>query len=95
MENDRNIAAVQLSKARATTVERDARRALDREPDPAAVELAQHEPRRTYPDDETAIDGFRCCRDRRREHERGTKHQPEPSHARILVDLGQSRMCSM
>jgi hypothetical protein len=95
MENERNITAVKLREPRATIVERDVRRAVDREPHPAAIELAEHEPRRTDPDDETAVDCFRCCCARRRKHERDAKQQPKPSHARILADLRQSHVCSM
>ena len=95
MENEGNIAPAKLSEPHATTVERDVRRAVDRESYAAAVEFAEHQPRRTHPHDETAIDGLRCCRARRRKDDRDAQHRPEPSHARILVGLRQSRMCTV
>ena len=95
MENEGNIAAVKLSEAHTTTVERDVRRAVDCEPYAAAVEFAEHQSRRTQPHDETAVDGLRCCCAGRRKDEGDAQHQPEPSHARILVGLRQSRMCSV
>jgi hypothetical protein len=95
MDNEGDIAAPKLSESYAATIERDDRRPFDREPHPAAVELAEHKPRRSHLDDEATVDCFRCRRARRREHERDAKRQPEPSHARILGDLRQSRVCSL
>ena len=42
MENDGDIATPKPSEPHATTIERDGRRAVDREPHSAAVELAEN-----------------------------------------------------
>jgi hypothetical protein len=95
MEYGGDIAGTKPSEPHTATVERDLRRPGGREPHPAAVELAEHEPRWSQLDDETAVDSFTRCRTRRRKHERDAKHQPEPSHSRILGDLRQSLVCSV
>jgi hypothetical protein len=95
VEDDSDIAASELSEPGETTVERDVRRPVDRESHPCTVELTEHEPGWSHPDDETAIDCLVCRCTRRRKHERDAEHQAEPSHDRILGDLRQSRVCSV
>jgi hypothetical protein len=55
MNHDRDITAPKLSESNAATIERDDRRLPDREPNPAPVELAEHEPGWPNPEDQASI----------------------------------------
>jgi hypothetical protein len=93
MEHDGDIAAPKLSKSNAVTVERDDRRLPDREADPAPVELTEHEPGWSNPEDEASIGrlGRRCAG--RRHNQRDTEHKAESPHGAILGNPRQSPMC--
>jgi hypothetical protein len=85
-----DVPAPKAPKADAVPVERDRRSAIDREPEAAPVELADREPRRSHPDDDATIDDLRCSRAGRHDDSGGAEqHQPEPSHARMLLEAGQ------
>jgi hypothetical protein len=93
MDDDRDIAAPKLSESNAATVERDDRRIPDREPDPAPVELAEHQPGWSNPEDQTSIGRLRCGCAGRRQNERDTEDKPESPHEAILGNSRQSPMC--
>jgi hypothetical protein len=85
-----DVAAPEAPEADAVPVERDRCRWVDREPEAAPVELADREPRRSHPDDDATIDDLRCSRAGRHDDSGGAEqHQPEPSHARMLLEAGQ------
>jgi hypothetical protein len=85
-----DVAAPKAPKSYAAPVEGDRRSAIYREPEAAPVELADHEARRSHPDDDAAVDDLRCRRAGRHDDSGGAEqHQPEPSHARMLVEAGQ------
>jgi hypothetical protein len=93
MEHDCDIAAPKLSESNSATVERDDRRLPDREPDPAPIELAEHEPGWSNPEDQSSIGRLgRGCAGRR-EDQRDTEHRPESPHETILCNPRQSPMC--
>jgi hypothetical protein len=97
MDDDRDIAPPKSSKAHATTVEPDDRRSVDRKPHPAAVELAEAEPGRSYPDDEAAVDGLRrgCTGRRNDQRDREHESEPDPSHAACIRDADQDQVCGL
>jgi hypothetical protein len=77
------------------TVERDDRRLPDREPDPAPVELVEHEVGWTNPEDQSPIGRLGRGRSGRRHDQRDTEHKPESPHGAILDNPGQSAMCGV
>jgi len=85
-----DVAALEAPKADTAAVERDRRSAIDREPQAAPVELANREAWWSHPDDDAAVDRPRRGRARRHDDSGGAEqHQPEPSHARMLVEADQ------
>jgi hypothetical protein len=85
-----HVAAPEARKADGAPVERDRRGTVDREPQAAAVERADRKARGSHPYDDAAIDALRRCRTDWHEDNSGTqKHQPKPSHVRMLAKAGQ------
>jgi hypothetical protein len=85
-----DVPTAKAPKADAVPVERDRRAWVDREPEAAPIQLADREPRRSHPDDDATIDDLRCRRAGRHDDSGGAEqHQPEPSHARMLLEAGQ------
>jgi hypothetical protein len=91
-----DVAAPKASKADAAPVERDRRSAIDREPESAPVELADREARGSHSDDDATVDDLRCRGTGGHDDSGGAKqHQPEPSHARMLVEADQRGVSSV
>jgi hypothetical protein len=85
-----DVTAPETPKADAVPVERDRRGWVDRELQAAPIQLADREPWRPHPDDDATIDDLRCRRAGRHDDSGGAEqHQPEPSHARMLLEAGQ------